>query len=764
MNIIFLEDGVKKAHLTKNLQELERLMNHPTQVSNLAKARNGDNAAKKQLIQANFSAYLEEGQLLKGAKTPSHLCAIDIDFDPKSELTEEQMQVKETVQAWYKHKRDELIAKVMECADVIGLVMCEVSPRGHGLHIVFLRVRDLSQIQNLDMVSEILGVPYDKNAKDITRVFYMTSMKDMYIHNPEALFAHEAFPIVEEPVVKVQAQKIQSAAVDAKVFKLNKTEMIKENDNAPVIGTTADGVLMVKGVPASKVMEMFLARFYPNGVEEGNRNNAIHKTSRFAGNIGYDEQTALEVVPNFFGNTEEGIKEWKQTVINGVRYGRAQEIGYIANQIISELKGGNAMERFGGTTTCPPEMPENLPEVLAWAVSKLQPHLHPCVCGAVLSALGAHLGNVSIRLWTGEVREPALMVAIIAPQGSGKSFVEKPIEAVMADLVEEDDKYYKLEQEWRAKLRKNRNKNKEMEERPKGCIRFLAQDVSAAKLNLRFEDAELCGNKTLMYYTPECENVRKLTEHRSNAEVSELIRLCYDRARGGQDRVGADSVMCRCKYKMNMVVSGTPTSARKMFGQNCGDGANSRLDIYTITQLPKGQKLKVGDYDQAYIDGFKKYQDLLNQADGLIECPEAIAMGEQLSEKYERIADELDSDVVRNLSRRTLLISMYKAIILYICNNYQWNEEIANFFDWSMSYGMWTKLFFFGKEFEKSFEADKAYTAKSGKKSLYYQLPLCFTKEEFLQMGGTESQFKNWKNRDGKIKWEDTVEAYVKLK
>ena len=774
MNLIYLKDGVKKAHLTKNLQELERLMNHPTQVSNLAKARNGDNAAKKQLIQANFSAYLEEGQLLKGAKTPSHLCAIDIDFDPKSELTEEQMLINETVQAWYKHKRDELIAKVMEFADMIGLVMCQVSSRGHGLHIVFLRVRDLSQIQNLDKVSEILGVPYDKNAKDITRVFYLTSMKDMYIHNPEALFAHEAFPIVEEPVVKVQAQKIQVA--DTNLLTLNKTKFMQEQtsveDNGDMVMSnfiTFDkntGEVKYKGVSSKTIMQKWLNENFPTPPQEGERNNSTLGAAIVAASLGFDAETALEVVPNWFDNTEAGIKEWQRTVANGVRIGKGKQPLSSVEMIALQLQDISLVELTGGTLTTPPVFPENLPEVLELATSKCPDYCKPAVAIASMSALGVYFadGDVRVQYFTNEEFNPASLTCCIASSSAGKSCIEKPVNAIMDDIIKQDAIARKKDNEWRACKRKKGDK---ADDRPSDiCVQMLPANITTAALNQALNDAEQNGQKTLLFLMKELDDLLGAAEGKLE-KLGLLLRNSFDRAKGGQIRVGAECVNVYVTHKINIAAATTPESAEIMFGgKRLKDGALNRMKFSTIEEPPYDEIPVYGTYDEAYTQAFAPYRKRLKEAHGLIVCPEALEMARTLYLKYAAIASQDKTNTYIDIIRRQTVIALFEAVTLYVCNEKKWSDEIANYFEWTLGYGIWTTIFFFGEAYKKRNAKGKRV---GGKKSLYDQLPHVFTKKELIEKwGGTESQFKNWKNRDGKIECigndEDTDICCIKLK
>ena len=747
VNTILYVDGRKLLYPITTEQEFFKLRNSKENLANLAKARLGDETAKKRLIEFNYSLCTKKYAPLKGATTLGNTFGMDFDFKaPKGLMGEEAKQ-------WY---ADEVVRTkkiVDEHKDEIGAVMWEKSPSGKGFHLVCKRVEGLTQEENLARVGIILGIPYDKKAKDPTRVFFSSSAleEDIEIYDEEALFSNVPCP---EPKLGCEVEPITAGG--------ELVAHMLEFDDEMLYGTpiaAAEGELAVNGVSAKKVMDIYIRRNYPNGIEVGCRNNETFRMSSMAATAGFDELTALDVIPNLFGNTEEGIREWKQTVANGINYGRGKELAYSLKEIVDELKGSTVMEKIGGTATCPPEMSDNSPNVLKWAVSKVQPRLYPAVCNAVLAALGAHLHGVQVRNYTGELHEPALLVLTICPQSNGKSQVEKPMMAALSDIIERDKENFAKEYAW--KLRKRQG---HQEPEPEVLVQYLPADLTTAALNKRLAAAQNMGGFTLFMYCCELESLKNIADKRTSAALGLLIRNAFDRALGGQDRVTADAVMChQVKTNINWVCSTTSRGAfTELTEKMIADGTVSRLDIGTITQMEEGESVKVGTYDEAYTEGFKVYQDRLNKAHGLIECPEATDLAKELAEKYECIASECGSEAARVFARRTLLISLYKAIILYICNGNQWCEEIADFFKWSMAYGVWNKMFFFGKAMEKVLQKEKDFAPKEKNTgSEFSKYPKKFTKAEFLAMGGNESTLRGWKHKK-KVVFDEVEGVYIK--
>ena len=157
---IYIADGVKKMRPICSREEYLKLRNGGEQAAILKAVRSGDESRKKDLVQFNYSCLPNDDGTLKGSKRMSTTVAMDIDHVPPEEMQPLQ---------------ERILAKKEE----LGLKMLEESARGKGYHLVFARKPELSQEDNLKWASQLLGVDYDKGAKDITRVFYTTTEHEL---------------------------------------------------------------------------------------------------------------------------------------------------------------------------------------------------------------------------------------------------------------------------------------------------------------------------------------------------------------------------------------------------------------------------------------------------------------------------------------------------------------------------------------------------------------------------------------------------------
>jgi hypothetical protein len=159
VHVIYYKDGAKMMRPVLSREEYLQIRDTQKQRLILAAVRKGCVEQKGQLVQMNYSCLPNEDGSLKGSRTMSTTVGMDIDHIK----AEEMLAVKERILG----KREEL-----------GLLMLELSARGQGYHLVFRRRQELSQEENLRWASELLGVEFDKGAKDITRVFFTTTADD----------------------------------------------------------------------------------------------------------------------------------------------------------------------------------------------------------------------------------------------------------------------------------------------------------------------------------------------------------------------------------------------------------------------------------------------------------------------------------------------------------------------------------------------------------------------------------------------------------
>ena len=186
VHMIFMKDGAKMMRPILTREEYLAQRDGGDQKPYLKRIRAGEEKLKNQLVQTNYSCLPNEDGSLKGSKRLSTTVGMDIDFVAPKDLSAEEQR------AWLSERMAEVPELVMSKKDELGLKMFEQSAT-KGYHLVFARRPELSQEGNLKWAGELLGVKFDDNAKDITRVFFTTTSEQL-IYLDDSIFEIEEAP------------------------------------------------------------------------------------------------------------------------------------------------------------------------------------------------------------------------------------------------------------------------------------------------------------------------------------------------------------------------------------------------------------------------------------------------------------------------------------------------------------------------------------------------------------------------------------------
>ena len=742
--------GIKMMHLVKSREEYLRLRNSGNQIANVSEARNGNIEAKRDLVQMNYSCLPASGGLLRGATRQSNSVGMDLDFDP--------------MRPDYDQLMAELPAKVIEKKDELGLLMLERSAT-KGFHVVFRHRRDMSQVENLEWASRLIGVEFDKGAKDITRVFFTTtaSADDLLFLDDDLFTGGE---LTDESPSAVQALLEKSRARTAQLKAA--AEQAADGKASPAVSTdspsASEGYL---GFSWKQIIDKYF-ELYNNGKEPsaGNRNTLTFELSQaLAPLVDYNADRLLAIVPRYDSLPEQ---EWRTTVTNALQK-RWKTMPRRTSEVMKALKNEELKNYLGGTALMPPEMPKKLPPALKLLTSKVPEPYKACVAEGVFPALAAHLHDVKFRYIDNTEREATLMALLIAPMSTGKSSVNVPINKVMADIIERDKIGRARDDEWK---RKNpTGKSKARDPRPEDiCIQVITPNLTTAAFNQRIIDLDRNGHRYLFLKTDELESMKKVTSDGSIQQLSVVVRNAFDNAEYGQERVGADSVSGKAPLRFNFHTSTTPNVAKDLLKHSSIDGTLSRLSVSSIEkEQTMGDIPKYGIYDDKFDADLKPFIDLLNRANGFIECQQLNALIEQLVVESKDIALQYDSEGYELLSRRACVIAFCKGMVLYILNGCRWSKDIGDYVRWSLRYDLWCKMKYFGAIFEEELDKENK-SLREGMVSLYDLLPDTFTIDEHRRVRVLQGRsadgmatLRKWRSRS-QIEYDSIGNVYVKTK
>ena len=746
VHLVYYKDGAKMMRPVLNREDYLRLRNGGNQKSNLSRIRQGEVNLKGDLVQMNYSCLPNEDGTLKGSKTASMSVCMDIDFKAPEGLSEEERK------AWLSEQMARVPELVLSRKDELVPLMLERSAT-KGYHFAFRRNPGLDQEGNLKWASELLGLKYDEQAKDITRVYFTTTGDEN-----ELLY-------LDDELFSVAALQCCSTGGSS------------SGQEEKVLESCSPCQKDYNGMPYAEIIEKYWELF--NGGKkpvEGDRNALTFELAVTIRSIcGYSLEQLLSVIPNYWNRDNDtpaqrkaNEAEWRQTIENALKEPR-KGMPLRLKQVLQAVKSQSGIKACGGTTTTPPPMPKRLPPLIKLLTKNVPWYYKPAVASAVFPALGAHLHGVKFRYWDNVDHEATFMNILIGRQSIGKGCIKHPIEYIMEDIRLRDQPNRQREAEWKQK---NPAAKQKKDPRPTDiCIQMLIDNLTDAVFNQRIVDVNQNGERYIYTKVDEIEALKKVTSKGTVDEVGLLIRKAFDNSLAGQERVGADSVSGIAPLRWNFNASTTPPNARKFFRRMVNDGTVSRLDVATIilnTDDDKETDPIYGIYDHTFAQELKPYIDRLDAANGLIECQQAKKLSLEIKQENFDRAKLYDSEAYRVLSYRANVIAWLKGMVLYVAHGYKWSREIADFVRWSQQYNLWCKMLFFGQQLEKELREEVEIQRQSGPQNLLELLQDEFTKEQYRQMrqsqgktGDGDSTLRSWVSR-GYIDFDEVSGNYRK--
>ncbi len=743
-HLIYYKDGAKVMRPILNREEYMALRDSEKQKAIVNAVRGGDEKLKMRLAQMNYSCLPGEDGKLKGATRMSTTVGMDVDH-----INAEEMEsVKE---------------RILEKREELGLLMLEKSARGAGFHLVFRRREEMTQEENLRWASELLGVEFDKGAKDVTRVFFTTtgSEEDLLYLDDEIFEVAEAKANTENLLNTNRTNDTNSLpSAEEGSLREKSEENLKEN---PAKSSSFSNDY--HGIPFTDIIAKYWEMFN-DGKEpqEGDRDTLTYQLACDLRHIcGRNAQWLDQVIPCYDGFPLEE----KRRKIESALTAKSEGMPYRLKQVLTALKSQSAIKACGGTTTTPPPMPKKLPPLVKLLTSNVPDFYKPAVAAAVFPALGAHLHGVKFRYWDNVDHEATFMNILIGRQSIGKGTIKKPIEFIMEDIRQRDIPNRQREAEWKQK---NPGAKQKKDPRPTDiCIQMLIDNLTDAVFNQRIVDAHNNGERFIYTIVDEIDALKKVTSKGSVDEVGLLIRKAFDNSMAGQERVGADSVSGIAPLRWNFNASTTPPNARKFFGKMVNDGTVSRLDVATIIRNDDDDEAPIlGIYDHQFASELKPYIDRLDACNGLIECPQARKLSLEMKKENSDAAKLYDSEAYRVFSYRANVIAWLKGMVLYVAHGYKWSREIADFVRWSQQYNLWCKMLYFGQQLEKELREEVEIQRQSGPQNLLELLPDEFTREQYQLMRQSQGRsndggaaLRKWTSR-GYIAMDAASGRYVK--
>ena len=591
VHVIYYQQGHKMMKAVETEEAYRRYRDSQTQVRNLTLIRHPQEdtdvaAAKRKLVQFNYSCLPTEDGCLKGATRLSKSVGMDIDHLSADEV-------------------NAIAATAIDKKEELGLLMLERSARGGGLHVVFRRHPEMDQEANLRWASDLLGVEYDAGAKDITRVFFATTSEDLlYLH--EDLFDNgecgaftgqeTAFTDSETTFASQEATSTDletSLAGQEASFAGPKTTTQPasgspeegedwEEQEGKQAGKTSEGAspLNYDGVPYDRIIKKWWA-FYNQGKtpSKSNRNTLTFELAVNLRHIcGFDRSVLDRVIPCYDGFAEaeklscidSALGERKtqmprrlKEVVEAVRQDMIVEGREVDS--IDEAMEQDDLLYYNEL----PQMPQGVRE----SINAVGPHLAMPAIFAITPAIGMLATGVRVDIH-GKWSQLNLISYIAGDFASGKGSIDPIVAAWLAEVKMVDKGYLQAEEEWRARKRAAKNK-KEQPEDPKYPVRWLTLNTTVANLADRLANTQ---GKHAFSFTPEADTVSQKWRT-AMSDFSVMLRQAYDGTPYDREAKSAEAVNVHIdKLLWNVVMCSTPDALYRVV-TNYTDGFQSRLAL-----------------------------------------------------------------------------------------------------------------------------------------------------------------------------------------
>ena len=609
--LIKVENGHKVARSITSEEEYKQLRGSNEQKANLRLARAGNDAAKRRLVQFNYSGHYPQG-VVKGMKLPSGAFGFDMD-EPEAFAKAAKLLLKEP--------------------DKYRLLMLERSARQGG-HAVFEREKGKTVLENQVRIATMLKCEMDTSAHDINRVYFTTTSddEDLLFLSPrlfkdeydEAAVAAEGKVLEErerygkeelpegahkankhyEPWKEIQnsqgalkrqefknSQKTSQGILKGQELENSRISSSTTSSAAASASTSSVSQDNYLGIPYGEIIRKWW-QLYNDG-QEPMRSNRNTLTFELAVNLrhicGFDRNLLAQIIPCYDGFPEQE----KMACINSALNEKITQMPKRLKDVLAALRqeklkqgssNGNADEDSEALVNALDEanakddlfyydaLPK-MPQGVRDSISAVGPALAMPVITAICPVIGMLATGVKVAVH-GKMNSLNLISYIAGDFASGKGSIDPVVDAWTSEVKQMDKMYQQQEDEWRAKKRAAKNK-KEQPEEPKLPVRCLTLNNTVANLAERLANTE---GKHAFSFTPEADTVAQKWKS-AMSDFSVMLRQAYDGTSYEREARSADAVNVHIEHLLwNVVMCGTPDALYRVVN-NYTDGFQSRIVV-----------------------------------------------------------------------------------------------------------------------------------------------------------------------------------------
>ena len=706
-------------------------------------------ADKWHMVQMNYSLVCSDSPEeeragsdfpLKGCKTQSSTVGMDVDFNPDD--------------ADYEKKMADVPNRILEKKDELGLLMLERSAT-KGFHIVFRRHPELSQEENLRWASELLGVEYDKGAKDITRVFFTPTTENILFIDEE-IFERKETPqppkgehvdrheTVREESTASYEQKSVSEELPlggqggiAKESNLRAFDLCVENAGLKVGEMDVWGehnwhsnlmAVLSVGLPKLMSKDQLLAV-----VREKLPN--------------YSQTEDCKKLIAYFYDNYVADKGFMSTTLREIN-AKAQMPTSVSHK--EEEEDEAAMKELTEAWT-PPVVPKKIPGLMELLVSNYDPRFRNMLLLSALPVLSAHASHFRAKYINGKVIGPQQYVSVIGGSGQGKGTCTSLYQEMVQYTLQDNDN-----REWQ-KVKENaelRDKMANAKERPPKYHPKLRLFETTSKSSILELQTNLGKNGMLLGMFSEVDGLSSASRA-AYSDISVLLRKGWDMDMHRQFYMSDSTCNTYTQMSISLLMAGTVKAMlERMFSDtNCEGGLMQRCIPVLVPMTKRTFRPPCQDFlsdeqkqerDSLLIELYQK--DLaLGDETQLLETPMMNrAIGQWFDKLEERYNDGQLTEAEADLSHRCGEFMLRAAIPLVALYGHE-TKEIVDFCRWVGETAHYAMCRIFGHRVQKDITSANEMLAarldaRKTAEPLLDKMPTVFTVRQFKEQRVKDGQ------------------------
>ncbi len=633
-----------------------------------------------------------------------------------------------------------------------GIIWIRRSVGYNGMHVI-ARLADGETIeQGQARLAKLFGVTdYDHSTKNLDRKAYLPPVSYTYYLNKEAEKPTVSSPTSEDKQIPEGVSPkgglvtlATSATLESNPYPTAEHKQIPERGISP------------HGETGERLPVEHWLRQNGGTPSVGMRNNTLFKMALdFRYITDFNEDWLFRELPHF-GLADDEVRSVIHQAVNEERLrgipkrllaamqlpeGNLSHTGEGLGQSITPSHGeaGGKVDLYATlkNRSLPP-IPA-LPRSLTYLLETVPESFRAATLIAMLPALGTVGTSLRFRYLDNQMHSPSFFSALVAPSGTGKSFVRRPLDVILQPIYEQDN--IAREQENEYKMARQRWKNSENQpEDPRVAIRCHPLNVTTANLIKHMHNAQ---GKHLFSFGEEIDTMNK-AERVNYSAKKDIFRYAYDNGLFGCSNANENSLNVYEPVFYNILVCGTAGKTFRFF-DNIEDGLVARVCFAQLPNMFAADMPVFKDYpesERAYIVGVMRQLMNRNQEWKDAAVREAMTKWNAKTQQWAKLTG---SHAIDHYRRRACSMGFRAGMLISVIEDIENSDKscAARVAEWISDYCFSMFLNLFGDAYEQQAKDDekrmngffsRPLAKKGSPVQVYDELPQEFTKQDLIRL------------------------------